>query len=158
MSVVTADGEDVFIRLLQFKPAWSLHCLLRFKNLPYLAENTGAPCSLGLPGPLLIDGNFVFTNRLALEHLSEDRKSRKATDEHGSNSLDSDSVNLQFFDANRLMSDHVEIALLLVYRQLLNLIEMKSEKSSFGLSVTTHAIGSIRSLLRKFDISSDTTM
>lgn len=157
MTAVVADGGDIFIRLLQFKPAWSVHCLLRFKNLPYLSENTGSSCSLGLPAPLLIDGNFVFTNRLALEHLSEDRKSRISDDEHGSNSLDNDSVYMQFFDANRLMSDHIEVALLLVYQQLLNLIEIKSEKSYFGLSLTTHAIGSVRSLLRKFDISSDMT-
>ena len=156
MIVGTADGGDVFIRLLQFKPAWSLHCLLRFRNLPYLSENTGAKCSLGLHVPLLIDGNFLFANRLAIEHLSEDRKSRITNSAYGSNSVDNDSVHEQFLNANRLMSDHIEVALIMVYDQLLELIQNRSEKSSFGLSATTHAIGSLKSLLRKFDVSSDT--
>ena len=58
------------IRLLQHRPAWRLHALLRFTNTPYDCENCELPYAMGQQLPLLIDGNFVFTERLAMEHIS----------------------------------------------------------------------------------------
>lgn len=69
----TTNNFDIYLRLLQFKPSWTLHCLLRFKNLPYISENTSSQEVIGLCAPVIIDGNYIFTEKLGINHLSIDR-------------------------------------------------------------------------------------
>lgn len=61
------------IRIIQFQPAWSLHALLRFHNLPYTCENSIQPISLGNQLPCLLDGKYLLPNNIALEHLQYGR-------------------------------------------------------------------------------------
>jgi hypothetical protein len=61
------------IRIIQFQPAWSLHALLRFHNLPYTCENSIQPISLGNQLPCLLDGKYLLPNDIALEHLQYGR-------------------------------------------------------------------------------------
>ena len=65
------------IRLIQHRPAWRLHALLRFTNTPYDCENCELPYAMGQQLPLLIDGSFVFTERLAMEHIARGRIPQK---------------------------------------------------------------------------------
>jgi hypothetical protein len=148
-----ADGHHIQIRLLQFRPAWALHCFLRFKSLPYLSESTGSPESLGLRVPLLIDGNYVFAERLAIEHLSSDRRTRNSNDDFTTESYDSNLAVRQIRAAEKQMCDHIEVSVLLVYRQM----ESSSEKKkTFGVSIATRTVGKLQSLLKVFDISKGT--
>lgn len=154
VTVGTADAKSIHIRLLQFKPAWALHCFLRFKNLPYLSENTGTKESLGIRLPLLIDGNYAFAERLAIEHLSKDRKTRHADIESSSDVHDQ--VSDQFSAADKLMSDHIEISLILVYKQLETQIEAATKNGLLGLSVPAKVIGKLKSWVTACSIPSDT--
>ena len=155
--VSIANNSDIHIRLLQFKPAWALHCLLRFKNLPYLCENTCSQNSLGLRVPLLVDGNFVFAERLAIEHLNMDRRTRNDECEYpipNISPFDSQVEVDQFMMNDRIMSNHIEVALLLVYSQLESLMEVQSKKKVHGLSVPSRIIGKMRMFSKSFDVSS----
>lgn len=147
----TADGHYIQIRLLQFRPAWALHCFLRFKSLPYLSESTGSPESLGVRVPLLIDGNYVFAERLAIEHLSSDRRTSNLNNEYTTESYDSDVR--QILTAEKRMCDHVEVSLLLVYQQMVSSLE---KQKTFGVSLATRTVGKLKSLIRIFDISMGT--
>ena len=62
-------GAACGIKLVQYRPAWSYHCLLRFKGLAYTAENAILPVSMGKTLPCLIDGNYVVNGQHGLEHL-----------------------------------------------------------------------------------------
>lgn len=152
VSVGTADTKNIHIRLLQFKPAWALHCFLRFKDLPYLSENAGTKESLGLRLPLLIDGNYAFAERLAIEHLSKDRRTRNddcelSPDVH-------DPIVDQFWTADKLMSDHIEVSLLQVYEQVESQIEAATQNELLGLSVAAKVIGKLKSWVNASAISS----
>ena len=155
-SLNVADCTEIHIRLLQFKPAWTLHCLLRFKNLPYLCENTCCKDSLGLNVPVLVDGNFVFAERLAIEHLSMDRQTRGADGDYPSNSLSIfDTEHNQFLVADKIMSDHIEVALLLVNEQLESILDSEARKGICGLSVPAIVFGKLRNFIKSFDIASE---
>lgn len=151
-----ADCDEIHIRLIQFKPAWTMHCLLRFKNLPYLCDNTCSKGSLGLNVPVLIDGNYVFAERLAIEHLSMDRRARNADCEYPpSPTFDFITEQEQFFAADKVMSDHIEVALSLVYEQLESILEAQTKKRVFGLSVPAKVFGKLRGALKSFDLESE---
>ena len=155
-SLNVADCSEIHIRLVQFKPAWTIHCLLRFKNLPYLCENTCSKDSLGLKVPLLIDGNFVFAERLAIEHLSMDRQTRAADGDYPPNAASIfDTEHNQFLLADKIMSDHIEVALLLVHEQLESILESIAKKGVCGLSVPAIVFGKLRSFIKSFDIDSE---
>ena len=145
-----ADGHHIQIRLLQFRPAWALHCFLRFRSLPYLTENTGSTDSLGLRVPLLIDGNYIFAERLAIEHLSSDRRAKNSNDECTTKSYESNLAERQIQAADNRMCDHIEVSLLLVYRQIESTLE---KKKTFGFSLATRTVGKLKSLFKIFDIS-----
>jgi hypothetical protein len=154
ITVGTADTKNIHIRLLQFKPAWALHCFLRFKDLPYLSENAGTKESLGLRLPLLIDGNYAFAERLAIEHLSKDRRTRNVGGER-SPEVD-DQLLDQFSTADKMMSDHIEISLIQVYEQLESQIEAATKNGLLGLSVAAKVIGKLKSWMNASAVSSDT--
>jgi hypothetical protein len=146
-----ANDKEVHIRLLQFKPAWALHCLLRFKNLPYLCENTAINDCMGRQVPLVIDGNYSFRERLALEHLS-------IRNTGGLSDLCLITKNDHISD--KMMCSHIEISLLAVYEKLELLIE-ESNKVAFldtrivALSIPTKIISKLKNYFKVFDISSE---
>lgn len=154
VTVEIADTKSIHIRLLQFKPAWALHCFLRFKDLPYLSENAGTRESLGLRLPILIDGNYAFAERLAIEHLSKDRQTRNVNCEHSSDVHDE--IPDQFSAADKIMSDHIEISLIEVYEQLESQIEATLKNGLLGLSVAAKVIGKFKSWANATAISSET--
>ena len=130
--------------------------------------------SLGLNLPILIDGNYVFAERLAIEHLSMDRQTRNAEslyqcsshsahfsplshlahhtheNKHENNEYD------QFLAADKVMTDHIEVAMLMVFRQLECVLEVEKKSTVFGLNVPAKVIGKLRSYFKSFDLSSDT--
>jgi hypothetical protein len=146
-----ANDKEVHIRLLQFKPAWALHCLLRFKNLPYLCENTAANNCMGRQTPLVIDGNYFFSERLALEHLSI-----RNTEGLGDLCL----ITNNDHTSDKMMCNHIEISLLAVYEKLELLIE-ESNKVAYldtrilALSIPTKIISKLKNCFKVFDISSE---
>jgi hypothetical protein len=154
VTVGTADTKNIHIRLLQFKPAWALHCFLRFKDLPYLSENAGSKESLGLRLPLLIDGNYAFAERLAIEHLSKDRRTRNVESEDSPEAHDQ--LLDQFSTADKMMSDHIEVSLIQVYEQLESQTEAETKNGLLGLSVAAKVIGKFKSWVTASAFSSDT--
>lgn len=149
ISAEVANNKEVHIRLLQFKPAWALHCLLRFKNLPYLCENTATSHCLGVRVPLVVDGNYLFSERLALEHLST--KIREEFSIKYSITKNDDIT-------DKMMCSYIEVSVLMVYEQL-ELLREESNKIAFldtkivGLSIPTKAIAKLKSYFKVFDIS-----
>jgi hypothetical protein len=66
---ISAPGKNV--TLVQNHPCWILHALLRIKGVPYSTKKCGYSTSVGKPLPLLIDGNYVLTERSAIRHVYE---------------------------------------------------------------------------------------
>lgn len=63
------------VRLIQNMPAWSLHALLRFLEIPYTCENVSSLRALDITLPAIVDGNHVLSEKIAKEHLLEKRSS-----------------------------------------------------------------------------------
>lgn len=61
------------LRLLQFQPAWTIHALLRFRKIQYTCENIGYMHALGRNLPVLIDGNYILTEKIALDYIHGNR-------------------------------------------------------------------------------------
>ena len=59
------------VRLQQFRPAWAMHALLRFRGISYRTENVSLPISMGLMLPVLVDGNHVASGWSALQYIAE---------------------------------------------------------------------------------------
>ena len=63
------EGNAAFpVRLVEFRPAWALHALLRFRGITYLNENLPIPVSMGQNLPLVVDGQHLLGEGEALEH------------------------------------------------------------------------------------------
>ena len=120
-------------RLLQFHTAWTLHCLLRLQNVPYVVENTGSSQSIGTRLPLLIDGCALFTEREAIERFVD-------------NSND------------KILFNHLHTELVLVFHQLTTLNEDYQKKGManmvLGLSLPHRLMTSIYLSLRVPDATS----
>jgi hypothetical protein len=69
-SYTSFDDGCFPIRLIEFRPAWALHALLRFRGISYVNECLPIPYSLGLQLPVIIDGNHALNGLYALEHIS----------------------------------------------------------------------------------------
>ena len=72
LSSLRKSNNDICIT--QFYPAWSLHALLRFCNFSYECNNSDINTSLGMALPHLQDGHFIYSLRMALEHLENRRQ------------------------------------------------------------------------------------
>jgi hypothetical protein len=87
---------------------------------------------LALNLPVLIDGNFVFSGRLAVEHLSKRREDGDPT---------------EITHDETLMLNHLDISLVLVYEQLVQILESGAEelkgKSTSKASVVSRIFGKI---------------
>lgn len=59
------------IRLWQFKPAWTLHAILRALNLPYVCENVPSPIGQGHKLPILIVGQHIVSQDQAWKFLKD---------------------------------------------------------------------------------------
>jgi hypothetical protein len=59
------------IRLLQYRPAWAFHLLLRIFKLPYVCENIGNPQCGGFDLPVLCVGGDIIHENEAVEYLCE---------------------------------------------------------------------------------------
>ena len=94
-------------RLLQFTPAWTLHALLRLRNVAYVAENTASDHSLGTTVPLVVDACAVLPERAAVERF-----------------IDSES--------DRMMFNHLQAELGQVYDQLVALRGNGGDPSTSG--------------------------
>ena len=64
------DGRDVIpaavtvpLKLLEFRPNWDLHALLRVHRIPYRVESLSLHFSMGRPLPLLVHGDLVMSTR-----------------------------------------------------------------------------------------------
>jgi hypothetical protein len=57
------------IRLLQYRPAWELHILLRLFKLPYVCENVNNSTSTGVDLPVLCVGGDIVPSQYAAEYL-----------------------------------------------------------------------------------------
>ena len=66
------NSAEFFLRLVEFRPAWSVHCLLRFLGVTYLNENLPIPVSMGETLPVLVDGHHVISGESVMEHLAGD--------------------------------------------------------------------------------------
>jgi hypothetical protein len=146
-----ANNTEVHIRLLQFEPSWALHCLLRFKNLPYLCENTATNNCLGSRLPLIIDGNYFFTERLALEHLSI----RNTGDLSNKCSITNDD-----HVSDKMICNHIEVSLLEVYEKLELLTEERNKIAYLdtrivALSIPTKIISKFKNYVKIFDFASE---
>jgi len=51
------------LRLLEFRPCWELHALLRINRIQYRADGLELPFSMDRPLPLLVHGNHVYASR-----------------------------------------------------------------------------------------------
>ena len=120
-------------RLLQFDTAWTLHCLLRLQNVPYVVENTGSDQSVGARLPLLIDGCSLMNERAAMEHFVD-------------NSND------------KILLNHLHTELVLVFNQLTTLNEDYQKKGMsnmvLGLSLPHRLLTWIYHSLRVPDATS----
>ena len=87
------------IKLIQYQPAWSYHCLLRFKGLAYTTENAILPVSIGKTLPCLIDGNYVVNGQQGLEHLIDNTL--------GNDNTEGDATNLEDFAYAAYIESHL---------------------------------------------------
>jgi hypothetical protein len=152
--VAIANNSEIHIRLLQWKPAWAIHCLLRFRNLPYLSENTGSRSALGFHAPVIVDGNYIFGERLAIEHICTNRVTKNTARDQTSELIDTNNSKSQILAADNTLFHHIQVAVNAVYEQLESL-EQSNENHMFGLSIPTKVIGKLLSLFKIFDVSSD---
>ena len=124
------NGE---FRLLQFHTAWTLHCLLRLQNVPYVVENTGSDQSIGTKVPLLIHGCSLMTEREAIEHFVDNAN-------------------------DKMLLNHLHTELVVVFHQLITLNEDYQKKGManmiLGLSLPHRLLTSIYHSLRVPDATS----
>ena len=72
------DGTDLIpvavnmpLRLLEFRPQWEVHAMLRINRIPYRAEGLELPFSMDRPLPLLVHGGRVYASRpVVLEYAA----------------------------------------------------------------------------------------
>jgi hypothetical protein len=72
------DGTDLIpvavnmpLRLLEFRPQWEVHAMLRINRIPYRAEGLELPFSMDRPLPLLVHGGLVRASRsVVLEYAA----------------------------------------------------------------------------------------
>jgi hypothetical protein len=135
----TTVGNGGTIRLLQYAPAWTLHCLLRFRKISYTCENCVSHDGLSLKLPIIVDGNFVFSERLAIEHIS--KLTTSGNDGDGNNHDDLS------------LTHHLEVALIAVYNQLLissaDVSDGRIGTQGRKLSFITRIFGKIQHELKK---------
>jgi hypothetical protein len=55
--------------LVQYRPCWTLHALLRFKGIQYITRNIEHQSTLGKPAPVFIDGSYAASEAAAIEHI-----------------------------------------------------------------------------------------
>ena len=67
----SVNEQCSYRRILQFKPAWTLHCLARMNMMNYTSENVSSICTHGIPCPVLVDGNLVLSEYFAVERLTQ---------------------------------------------------------------------------------------
>ena len=61
-------------RLIEYRPCWEAHALLRFHRVPYTCESSGLRFALGRPLPLVVHGSCLYSTRArVLEHLASYR-------------------------------------------------------------------------------------
>jgi hypothetical protein len=60
------------VRLVEFKPAWALHALLRFRGITYLNENLPIPASMGQTLPLVVDGQYIMGESDAMAYYGRE--------------------------------------------------------------------------------------
>ena len=61
-------------RLIEYRPCWEAHALLRFHRVPYTCESSGLRFALGRPLPLVVHGSCLHSTRArVLEHLASYR-------------------------------------------------------------------------------------
>lgn len=70
-SSANGAGAVFPVRLVEFRPAWALHALLRFHGITYLNENLPIPVSMGQTLPLVVDGQHVMGEIDALAHYGQ---------------------------------------------------------------------------------------
>ncbi len=88
------------IKLIQYRPAWSYHCLLRFRGIVYSTENAVLPISMGKSLPCIIDGNYVVNGQQGLEHIIDNTESN-------SNIIERDISNLEDFAYAAYIESHL---------------------------------------------------
>lgn len=72
------------VRLLQYRPAWSLHATLRALKVQYTTENVPESSALGKKLPILIHGSHVLPEKEVWNYIREIHPESKLI----SNSLD----------------------------------------------------------------------
>jgi hypothetical protein len=68
----TSSQSPYPVRLVEFRPAWTIHALLRFKGITYLNENLPIPVSMSETLPVLVDGHHVISEQCLMSHIVGD--------------------------------------------------------------------------------------
>jgi hypothetical protein len=64
------DGEKkVPIKLIQHHPQWEIITYLRFQKIPHLLHEVGLEFALGLPTPVIVDQDCLYSGASCLPHL-----------------------------------------------------------------------------------------
>jgi hypothetical protein len=74
------EAPTFYPRLVEFRPAWKLHALLRFRGITYLNENLPIPISMGQTLPAMVDGQYVMCEEDVLKHLGGEDVSDEETE------------------------------------------------------------------------------
>lgn len=104
----------MIIRLIEHQPAWEIHALLRFYNIPYLSEYSPAPIALGRHLPVLVTSTTLYSGNQILECpiFDQARKALTST-EKDIESLVSSAILNSFYNIfnhlERKRNDHITL-------------------------------------------------
>jgi hypothetical protein len=74
IETVSSDQEEsksrqVPVKLIQHHPQWEIIAYLRFHNIPHRLCEVGIEFALGMPTPVIVDQNSLYSGASCLPHL-----------------------------------------------------------------------------------------
>ena len=99
------------MRLIQQRPAWSLHIYMRFIGMEYISENSPSKSALGRMLPIIVDDTSIKHEREALEMLQLIKNSSLALSQTSRHDVLVDTI----------VSNYLRSTILATYSQLIRL-------------------------------------